>query len=71
MRIRDIALKTGQKRRIGRSDGRGSGISVVVARHDDDDERQKEKLMVWVENNILDLKNIKKKRENFKPAMKK
>ena len=38
VRIRDVALKTCQKRRmIGRSGERGSGISVLAARHDDDD----------------------------------
>ena len=39
VRIRDVALKTYQKRRmIGRSGERGSGISVLAARHDDDDD---------------------------------
>ena len=39
VRIRDLALKTCQKRwMIGRSGERGSGISVLVARHDDDDD---------------------------------
>ena len=38
VRIRDVALKTSQKRwMIGRSGERGSGISVLAARHDDDD----------------------------------
>ena len=38
VRIRDVALKTYQKRwMIGRSGERGSGISVLAARHDDDD----------------------------------
>ena len=38
VRIRDVALKTCQKRwKIGRSGERGSGISVLAARHDDDD----------------------------------
>ena len=38
VRIRDVALKTCQKRRtIGRSGERGTGISVLAARHDDDD----------------------------------
>ena len=37
--IRDVALKTCQRRwMIGKSGERGSGISVLVARHDDDDE---------------------------------
>ena len=39
VRIRDVALKTCQRRwTIGRSGERGSGISVHVARHDDDDD---------------------------------
>ena len=38
VKIRNVALKTCQKRwMIGRSDERGSGISVLAARHDDDD----------------------------------
>ena len=40
--IRDVALKTCQKRwMIGRSGERGSGISVLAARHDDDDDNVK------------------------------
>ena len=39
VRIRDVALKTCQKRwTIGRNGERGSGISVLVARHDNDDD---------------------------------
>ena len=39
VRIQDVAMKTCQRRwTIGRSGERGSGISVPVARHDDDDE---------------------------------
>ena len=39
VRIRDVALRTFQKRwTIRRSGERGSGISVLVARHDDDDD---------------------------------
>ena len=39
VRIRDVALKTGQKRwLIGRNSERGSGISLLAARHDDDDD---------------------------------
>ena len=38
VRIRDVALKTCRRRwTIGRSGERGSGISVLVARDDDDD----------------------------------
>ena len=39
VRIRDVALKTGQRRwTIGRSGERGSGISELTAQHDDDDD---------------------------------
>ena len=39
VRIRDVALKTCQRRwMIGRSGERGSGISVLAAWHDDDDD---------------------------------
>ena len=39
VRIQDIALKTCQRRRtIGRSGERGSGISELAARHEDDDD---------------------------------
>ena len=39
VRIRDVALKTCQRRwTIGKSGERGSGISVLAARHDDDDD---------------------------------
>ena len=38
VRIWDVALKTCQKRwTVGRSGKRGSGISVLAARHDDDE----------------------------------
>ena len=38
VRIRDVALKTYQRQwTIGRSGERGSGISVLAARHNDDD----------------------------------
>ena len=39
VRIRDVTLKTCQRRwMIGRRGERGSGISVLAARHDDDDD---------------------------------
>ena len=39
VRIRDVALKTGQRQwTIGKSGKRGSGISVLAVRHDDDDD---------------------------------
>ena len=42
VRIRDVALKTCQRRwMIGRSGERGPGISVLAARHDDDDVKLK------------------------------
>ena len=41
VRIRDVALKTYQRRwKIGRSGERRSGISVLAARHDDDDDNE-------------------------------
>ena len=41
VRIRDVVLKTCQKRRmIGRSGEIGSGISVLAARHDGDDDNK-------------------------------
>ena len=45
VRIRDIALKTCKRRwMIGRSGERGSGISVLAARHHDDDDLLKNNL---------------------------
>ena len=45
VRIRDVAPKTCQKRwMIGRSGERGSGISVLAARHDDDNDMNKQNL---------------------------
>ena len=39
VRIRDVTLKTCQRRwTIGKSGERGSGISVLAARHEDDDD---------------------------------
>ena len=39
VRIWDVALKASQRRRtIGKSGERGSGISVLAVRHDDDDD---------------------------------
>ena len=44
VRIRDVALKTCQRRwTIGRSGERRSGISVLAAWHDDDDDDEKRK----------------------------
>ena len=46
VRIRDVALKTCQRRwTIGRSVESGSGISLLAARHDDDDDLSK--LLRW------------------------
>ena len=48
VRIRDVALKTYQRRwTIGRSGERGSGISVPAARHDDDDNIY---ICIWIYN---------------------
>ena len=46
VKIWDVALKTCQKRwMIGRSGERGSGISVLVARYDDNTYEKKKKKM--------------------------
>ena len=48
VRIRDVALKTCQKRwTIGRSGERGSGISMLAARHDDDDDDDEDDDSLW------------------------
>ena len=48
VRIRDVALRTCQKRlTIGRSGERGSGISVLIARQDDDDIFDKNKWIIF------------------------
>ena len=54
VRIRDVALKTCLKRcTIGRSSERGFGISVLAARHDDDDVYTcKKKLATVVEGDL-------------------
>ena len=52
VRIRDVALKTCQRRwTIRRSGERGSGISVLAARHDDDDDDCSSTRMDLVLNN--------------------
>ena len=51
VRIRDVTLVTGQKRwTIGRSGERGSGISVLAARHGYDDD---ENLVVFLMTNLF------------------
>ena len=58
VRIRDVALKTCQKRwMIGRSGERGSGISVLAARHDDDDDDQSHKRMPQVSEKVFKTKH--------------
>ena len=48
VRIQDVALKTCQRRwKIGRSGERGSGISVLAARHDDEDDDKKPLAVVY------------------------
>ena len=45
VRIRDVALKTRQRRwTIGKRGERGSGISVLAARHDDDDDDDEQRI---------------------------
>ena len=55
VRIRDVVQKTCQMRwTIGKSGERGSGISVLPARHDDDDDD-----FSWTLLSIMaDLKNV-------------
>ena len=48
MRIRDVALETCQRWwLIGRSGKRGSGISVLAARHDDNDNHKTKKELLY------------------------
>ena len=47
MRIRDVALKTYQRRWTIRSGERGSGISAPAARHDDEDEDLHPQIFKW------------------------
>ena len=50
VRIREVAVKTCQRRwTIGRSGERGSGISVLAVRHDDDHHHQIEKHQAIIE----------------------
>ena len=52
VRIRDVALKTYQRRwTIGRCGERGSGISVLAARHVDDDDDACRRYC-WVQSSI-------------------
>ena len=47
VRTQDVTLKTCQRRwMIGKSGERGSGISVLVARHDDDEISHSERIIV-------------------------
>ena len=62
--IRDVALKTCQRRWIiGRSGEWGSGISVLAARHDDDDDDDddsiKHYLFICTQLNVSKLSNLK------------
>ena len=61
VKIRDVALKTCQRRwTIGRSGERGSGISVLAARHDDDDDVRARiiYMSMYVCSNIYALTNV-------------
>ena len=52
VRIRDVALKTCQRRwTIGRSGERGSGISELVARHEDDDDDDDDDIWINIRQN--------------------
>ena len=54
VRIRDVVLKTCQRRwTMGRSGGRGSWISLLVARYDDDDMYQGESEVLQYFSNML------------------
>ena len=65
VRIRDVVLKTCLGRwTIGRSSERGSGISVLPARHDDDDDDIQPLLQqLFKEHNIVPQKSRSNKRE--------
>ena len=66
VRIRDVVLKTYLERwTIGRSGERGSGISVLPARYDDDDDLQKtESTLGYVSFNYYD--NLNFSRHGFR-----
>ena len=54
VRMRDVALKTCQRRRtIVRSGERGSGISVLAARHDDDDDNDLQAIALFQIGKII------------------
>ena len=54
VRIRDVALKTCQRRStIWRSGERGSGISVVAARHDDNDDDERFVTLIYGISTII------------------
>ena len=69
VRIRDVALKTCQRRwTIGISGERGSGISVPAVRHDDDDDDDDLRSMVGIyHKNHIKMNNIT---SNFQIATK-
>ena len=61
VRIRDVALKTYRRRwTIGRSGERESGISVLAARHDDDDDTDFKFLTIihWVFTTYVGRRNL-------------
>ena len=68
VRIRDVALKTYQKRwMMGRSGKRGLGISMLEARHDDDDDSRKNfRLKIfWVFQHFSNLRKRQNNCENI------
>ena len=57
VRIRDVVLKTCQRRwTIGKSGERGSGISVLPARYDDDDNLQRFIIIIIIITIIIPLR---------------
>ena len=67
VRIRDVALKTCQKLwMIGRSGERGSGISVLAARHDDDDDYNSTRMDLPLNNPQVDMSLNKETKPNYR-----
>ena len=64
VRIQDVTLKTCQRRwMIGRSGERGSGISLLAAQHDDDDDPSISKILpdsiyVLISKEVLIMSNL-------------
>ena len=66
VRIRDVALKTCQRRwTIGRSGEWGSGISVLAARHDDDDDNDEIFITLYLFNTEVFAVHLSRSSPNF------